>query len=716
MPAEQDWAGDKKKDEKQGRGAGVKKKKLTKEEMAIEEEKEKARQEKIKAEGDGGKGKDTKADKKQTEKADADGKGKKDSKKKDKKDKGKGKDSKKKGKKDGKKDGAEEGASPKTDGASPKKLSDTKAKSSDVKAAKDKKNAKLADAKQNKMLASADAEFLEGLTGVKSRDIGQSTDFAADPNVQTTDNMQSQDLRKSNVGLSVLGKGASIMGVSSVGKMMGMGTSIGSMGGSQDEESEEDEETRTAREIDEQLEVRRVSKPAVLFAYGGEKRGYLIQIWDQMDLAKLSSKKGAPIGKTFMDSQVIYAVVRKTGSTGEFYTYDHDVAPKELRAYNIHSKVRTPALCLMNHAARIANLMHLVAMLQKKIATTVTNVGEYDIRGLVFYVFEVRQATLRLDKSIAKKQAKMLVEQQKGEVLRFACQDPDLLDDWIDAWIKCGAKEFRTKVGHSKAGALTRSMLYSLRDPTNERGMKDFDCEEQVTMEAEVWRKAQEARKNAKRRQMAGMKKKEIKVQQQKKLMKQLSADSTEMMESQDQWRLEMLHDAEKQEQMATMSKKEVRALERQESADLKAQEEEARQRMENLSKGEKKALAKKQKALDKAAKKGEEEEKKALEELRAKHKDAGSRGGPDVKAAVVGKDGKEKSDGKLLDASGKSKKMSLKELKDMKEGGAPSKAGDREARLVKEQKEADKRAAENAKRSTASRDMDNMTASGNWR
>ena len=84
--------------------------------------------------------------------------------------------------------------------------------------------------------------------------------------------------------------------------------------------------------------------------------------------------------------------------------------------------------------------------------------------------------------------------------------------------------------------------------------------------------------------------------------------------------------------------------------------------------------------------------------------------------AAVVGKDGKEKSDGKLLDSSGKSKKMSLKELKDMKEGGAPSKAGDREARLVKEQKEADKRAAENAKRSTASRDMDNMTASGNWR
>ena len=60
--------------------------------------------------------------------------------------------------------------------------------------------------------------------------------------------------------------------LSSVGKKVSsMGTSMSSMGGSQDEESEEDEETRAAREIDEQLEVRRVSKPAVLFAYGGEK-------------------------------------------------------------------------------------------------------------------------------------------------------------------------------------------------------------------------------------------------------------------------------------------------------------------------------------------------------------------------------------------------------------------------------------------------------------
>ena len=92
-----------------------------------------------------------------------------------------------------------------------------------------------------------------------------------------------------------------------------------------------------------------------------------------------------------------------------------------------------------------------------------------------------------------------------------------------------------------KDGELTRAMLYALRDPTNERSMKDFDSKEQKALEAEVWRKAQEARVNKRIRDQAAMSNKELKATQQKKLMKQLSADPDTMMNSQDQWRLDMI-------------------------------------------------------------------------------------------------------------------------------------------------------------------------------
>ena len=617
---------------KQGKGAGIEMKELKGEELEKEIAKE--------ASKDAKRGKDGKTADETEAKLSSPKKGKK-----DKKDKT-GKDDKKGGKgKEGGKGGDGGGSSKSGDAKQSPKKGDKGQVANKILS----KAVAGGNDGDKKMLASADAKFLESLGGVKSRDMGKSTDL------QSTDLAQAQSMDKSNDSMR---EGGFMKG--SMSKDM--------MGSSKDDEKRwrREEAAAKAQEAEDRLDERRVSKAAVLFAYGGEKRGYLIQIFDQVDVSKLSANKNAIIGKTFMDSQVVYAVVRKTGSTGEMYTFEHDTAVKDLRSYSIHSK--------------------------KKIATTCTNVGAYDIRGLVFYVMEVRHASLRLDKTIPKKQAKKLVEAQTGEVLRFACQDADLLDDWIDAWIKCGAKEYRTPKGLDKDGTLTRSMLYSLRDPDNDLMLKDFDSPEQRAKEAEVWRKAQEARKGAHRRQTAGMKKKEVKAEQQKELMRQLSQDSDEMTVSQDQWRLEMLHEAEKSEKMEAMTKKERKEVERQEDEEAMRLAAEAAERMDNMGNGEKKALAKNAKALEKAASKGKDAEAADLAKQREKRKAMGSRGGPEaVKAAAVGRDGKEKKATGNLDATGKSQKMSLKELKAQKEGKVP-KAGDREARIQKEQKEGEKK------------------------
>ena len=106
------------------------------------------------------------------------------------------------------------------------------------------------------------------------------------------------------------------------------------MGQSKDvEETKAEKEQRLAAERDEHLEKRRSAKQSILYAYGGAKRGWLIQLFDVDTKALLDKKSGKKSkgkdeskksGKTFMDSEVIYCVARQTSALGEFYTFDSD--------------------------------------------------------------------------------------------------------------------------------------------------------------------------------------------------------------------------------------------------------------------------------------------------------------------------------------------------------------------------------------------------------
>ena len=167
------------------------------------------------------------------------------------------------------------------------------------------------------MLNTEDREVMEKLGAAMSKD--KSSDSA----------QSSADMEQS--GDSSPTKSADKKGVFSV---LG-GTSLGvSMGQSKDvEETKAEKEQRLAAERDEHLEKRRSAKQSILYAYGGAKRGWLIQLFDVDTKALLDKKSGKKSkgkdeskksGKTFMDSEVIYCVARQTSALGEFYTFDSD--------------------------------------------------------------------------------------------------------------------------------------------------------------------------------------------------------------------------------------------------------------------------------------------------------------------------------------------------------------------------------------------------------
>ena len=218
-------------------------------------------------------------------------------------DKGGGKE--KKGKGDGKGDGGKKG-----DGDAESQDGDAK---SPKKALKDLKKQSTKDAgSKSGMLNTEDREVMEKLGAAMSKD-------------KSSDSAQSSDMEQS--GDSSPTKSADKKGVFSV---LG-GTSLGQ---SKDvEETQAEKEQRLAAERDEHLEKRRSAKQAILYAYGGAKRGWLIQLFDvdtKALLDKKSGKKGKgkdepkKSGKTFMDSEVIYCVARQTSALGEFYTFDSD--------------------------------------------------------------------------------------------------------------------------------------------------------------------------------------------------------------------------------------------------------------------------------------------------------------------------------------------------------------------------------------------------------
>ena len=220
-----------------------------------------------------------------------------------KEDKGEGKE--KKGKGDGKGDGGKKG-----DGDAESQDGDAK---SPKKALKDLKKQSTKDAgSKSGMLNTEDREVMEKLGAAMSKD-------------KYSASAQSSDMEQS--GDSSPTKSADKKGVFSV---LG-GTSLGQ---SKDvEETQAEKEQRLAAERDEHLEKRRSAKQAILYAYGGAKRGWLIQLFDvdtKALLDKKSGKKGKgkdepkKSGKTFMDSEVIYCVARQTSALGEFYTFDSD--------------------------------------------------------------------------------------------------------------------------------------------------------------------------------------------------------------------------------------------------------------------------------------------------------------------------------------------------------------------------------------------------------
>ena len=226
-----------------------------------------------------------------------------------KEDKGGGKE--KKGKGDGKGDGGKKG-----DGDAESQDGDAK---SSKKALKDLKKQSTKDAgSKSGMLNTEDREVMEKLGAAMSKD-------------KSSDSAQSASADMEQSGDSSPTKSADKKGVFSV---LG-GTSLGvSMGQSKDvEETKAEKEQRLAAERDEHLEKRRSAKQSILYAYGGAKRGWLIQLFDVDTKALLDKKSGKKSkgkdeskksGKTFMDSEVIYCVARQTSALGEFYTFDSD--------------------------------------------------------------------------------------------------------------------------------------------------------------------------------------------------------------------------------------------------------------------------------------------------------------------------------------------------------------------------------------------------------
>ena len=104
-----------------------------------------------------------------------------------------------------------------------------------------------------------------------------------------------------------------------------------------------------------------------------------------------------------------------------------------------------------------------------------TNVGMKTIRGLEFYMFQLFATSLRIDESLPKREAQENVRLHEGRPLTFVAQDPQLLDEWIDALIDCGCEEWRDPVTRKdKDGELSTNQEYQLRSPLDSSTLEAF--------------------------------------------------------------------------------------------------------------------------------------------------------------------------------------------------------------------------------------------------
>lgn len=154
--------------------------------------------------------------------------------------------------------------------------------------------------------------------------------------------------------------------------------------------------------LDKRLEHRRESRPSMISAFGGTKKGWLVRV--EADLLK---------------SHCVYGVLKETG---ELHIFEDDTSMAEIAVYHLNVAKRT-------------------------VKCTVTNVGLMEYRSMKFFLFEMTGAVPQAAKAMTKKEAKQFVKKWNGVTIRFAASDPDVLDDWIDAILDVGVRMIKPERG-----------------------------------------------------------------------------------------------------------------------------------------------------------------------------------------------------------------------------------------------------------------------------
>jgi hypothetical protein len=107
----------------------------------------------------------------------------------------------------------------------------------------------------------------------------------------------------------------------------------------------------------------------------------------------------------------------------------------------------------------------------KRIKTTVTNVGRFEFRSLLFFVFEVSGALPLPPKNISKRENKEYIKMWSNSSLKLAAIDPNTLDDWIDSFTEVGCKMIKPV----RAGEMSTTQRFALRDPDNNHSIEHFE-------------------------------------------------------------------------------------------------------------------------------------------------------------------------------------------------------------------------------------------------